>query len=54
MRIALIAFILLLGLAPACAAATAVLERGVAITDPATLRKLDQERFGLDRMFRLT
>ena len=25
-------------------------ERGAAITDPATLRKLDQERFGLDRM----
>jgi len=52
-RIALIAFILLLGLAPACAAETAVLERGVAITDPATLRKLDQERFGLDRMLLL-
>ena len=50
MRITLIAFILLLGVASTRAAETAAPERGVAITDPATLRKLDQERFELGRM----
>jgi hypothetical protein len=49
-RFCLIAFILLLGVAPVRAIETAVLERGTAITDPATLRKLDQGRFALDRM----
>lgn len=51
MRIFLIAFILLLGAAPmARAVETAALERGTAITDPATLRELDGGRFRLDRM----
>jgi hypothetical protein len=50
-RIFLIAFILLLGAAPAARAVeTAALERGTAITDPATLRELDGGRFRLDRM----
>ena len=51
MRILLIAFILLLGAAPAARAVEAVaLERGTAITDPAMLRELDGGRFRLDRM----
>ena len=51
MRIFLIAFILLLGAAPAARAVeAAALERGTAITDPATLRELDGGRFRLDRM----
>ena len=51
MRILLTAFILLLGAAPAARAVeTAALERGTAITDPATLRELDGGRFRLDRM----
>ena len=51
MRIFLIAFILLLGAVPAARAVeTAALERGTAITDPATLRELDGGRFRLDRM----
>jgi len=50
-RILLIAFILLLDAAPAARAVeTAALERGTAITDPATLRELDGGRFRLDRM----
>ncbi len=51
MRILLIAFILLHGAAPvARAVEAAALERGTAITDPATLRELDGGRFRLDRM----
>ncbi|MBA4037055.1 MAG: hypothetical protein C0480_20905 [Bradyrhizobium sp.] len=51
MRILLIAFILLHGAAPvARAVESAALERGAAITDPATLRELDGGRFRLDRM----
>ena len=51
MRIFLIAFILLLGAAPAARAVeTAALERGTAITDRATLRELDGGRLRLDRM----
>ena len=51
MRIFLIAIILLLGAAPAARAfEAAALERGTAITDPATLRELDGGRFRLDRM----
>ena len=51
MRIFLIAFILLLGASPAARAVEAeALERGTAITDPATLRELDGGRFRLDRM----
>ncbi len=51
MRITLIAFILLLGAATmARAVEPAALERGTAITDPATLRELDGGRFRLDRM----
>jgi hypothetical protein len=50
-RIFLIAFILLLGSSPAARAVEAeALERGTAITDPATLRELDGGRFRLDRM----
>ena len=46
MRILLIAFILLHGAAPvARAVESAALERGAAITDPATLRELDGEGF---------
>lgn len=45
-----IIFVLLCGAAPACAAETAALERGTAITDPATLRELDGGKFRLDRM----
>lgn len=51
MRIFLIAFILLLGASPAARAVEAeALERGTAITDPATLREFDGGRFRLDRM----
>ena len=52
MRIFLIAFILLLGAVSAARAVetAAALERGTAITDPATLRELDGGRFRLDRM----
>ncbi len=51
MRILLVAFILLLGAAPAARAVEPVaLERGTAITDPATLRELDGGRFRLDSM----
>ncbi|XIA65083.1 hypothetical protein ACFIOY_01025 [Bradyrhizobium sp. TZ2] len=51
MRLPLIAFILSLCAAPATQAIeTAALERGAAITDPATLRELDGGRFRLDRM----
>ena len=45
-----IVFALLCGALPARAAETAALERGTAITDPATLRELDGGRFRLDRM----
>ena len=45
-----IAFALLCGALPARAAQDAALERGTAITDPATLRELDGGRFRLDRM----
>jgi hypothetical protein len=41
---------LLCGALPARAAQDAALERGTAITDPATLRELDSGRFRLDRM----
>ena len=41
---------LLCGALPAFAAGDAALERGTAITDPATLRELDSGRFRLDRM----
>ncbi len=41
---------LLCGALPARAAQDVALERGAAITDPATLRKLDGGRFRLDRM----
>ena len=41
---------LLCGALPARAAQDAALERGTAITDPATLRELDGGRFRLDRM----
>ena len=45
-----IVFALLCGALPALAAETAALERGMAITDPATLRELDGGKFRLDRM----
>ncbi len=45
-----IIFALLCGALPAFAAGDAALERGAAITDPATLRELDSGRFRLDRM----
>lgn len=48
-RSLLIALVLLSGVAPACAEPPA-LERGTAITDPATLARLDHGRFALDRM----
>jgi hypothetical protein len=50
LRFLLIAFWLFLGAAPGRAVETAALERGTAITDPATLRELDGGRFRLDRM----
>jgi hypothetical protein len=44
-------FLLLVGVVPARhAQAAPALERGVAITDPATLRELDRGRFGLTRV----
>jgi hypothetical protein len=45
-----ILFALLCGALPAFAAEDAALERGTAITDPATLRELDSGKFRLDRM----
>ena len=45
-----IVFALLCGALPARAAQDAALERGTAITDPATLRELDGGKFRLDRM----
>ncbi len=45
-----IAFALLCGALPVRAVQDAALERGTAITDPATLRELDGGRFRLDRM----
>ncbi|MBR1276283.1 hypothetical protein [Bradyrhizobium sp. AUGA SZCCT0283] len=45
-----IVFVLLCGALPAHAAQDAALERGTAITDPATLRQLDGGKFRLDRM----
>ena len=45
-----IVLVLLCGALPARAAQDAVLERGTAITDPATLRELGSRRFRLDRM----
>ena len=45
-----IVLVLLCGALPARAAQDAALERGTAITDPATLRELGSGRFRLDRM----
>ena len=45
-----IVFALLCGALPVRAAQDAALERGTAITDPATLRELDGGKFRLDRM----
>jgi len=45
-----ILFALLCGVLPAFSAGDAALERGTAITDPATLRELDSGKFRLDRM----
>lgn len=45
-----IVFALLCAALPARAAQDAALERGTAVTDPATLRELDGGRFRLDRM----
>jgi hypothetical protein len=45
-----VAFALLCGALPVRAAQDAALERGTAITDPATLRELDGGKFRLDRM----
>jgi hypothetical protein len=45
-----IVFVLLCGALPARAAQDAALERGIAITDPATLSELDGGRFRIDRM----
>src|SRR6476469_9079453 len=45
-----ILFALLCGALPAFSAGDAALERGTAITDPATLRELDSGNFRLDRM----
>ncbi|NOJ44487.1 hypothetical protein [Bradyrhizobium australiense] len=49
-RFLAILFALLCGALPACAAQDAALERGTAITDPATLRELGGGKFRLDRM----
>jgi len=49
-RFLAIVFALLCGALPVRAAQDAALERGTAITDPATLRELDSGRFRLDRM----
>ena len=48
-----IVFALLCGALPARGAQDAALERGTAITDPATLRELDGGKFRLDRMLLL-
>src|SRR4051812_41665496 len=45
-----IIFALLCGALPTRAAQDVALERGTAITDPATLRELDSGKFRLDRM----
>ena len=50
MRFLLIVFLLLLVAAPDRSARSAALERGTAVTDPATLRELDHGKFGLGRM----
>jgi hypothetical protein len=51
LRFAVAIFLLLVGVLPVCHAhATPALERGVAITDPASLRQLDRGRFGLTRV----
>src|SRR6185369_230038 len=49
-RFLAIVFAMLCSALPARAAQDAALERGTAITDPATLRELDGGRFRLDRM----
>ncbi|KRR25818.1 hypothetical protein CQ14_28545 [Bradyrhizobium lablabi] len=49
-RFLAIVLFLLCGVSPACAAQDAVLERGTAVTDPATLRQLDGGKFRLDRV----
>ena len=49
-RLLAIIFALLCAALPARAAQDAALERGTAITDPATLRELDGGKFRLDRM----
>jgi hypothetical protein len=49
-RFLAIVFVLLCAALPARAAPDAALERGTAITDPATLRELDGGKFRLDRM----
>ncbi|ANV99718.1 hypothetical protein [Bradyrhizobium icense] len=49
-RFVAIVFALLCGALPASAAQDVRLERGAAITDPATLRELDAGKFRLDRM----
>jgi hypothetical protein len=49
-RFLAIVFAMLCAALPARAAQDAALERGAAITDPATLRELDSGRFRLDRM----
>jgi hypothetical protein len=49
-RFLAIVFAMLSAALPARAAQDAALERGTAITDPATLRELDSGRFRLDRM----
>src|SRR5258708_3744411 len=50
LRFPVILFALLCSALPARAASVAALERGAAITDPAALRELDRERFGLSGM----
>jgi hypothetical protein len=49
-RFLAIVFAMLCAVLPARAAQDAALERGTAITDPATLRELDRGKFRLDRM----
>jgi hypothetical protein len=49
-RFLAVLFAVLCGAGPARAAQDTALERGTAITDPATLRELDSGRFRLDRM----
>jgi hypothetical protein len=49
-RFLAIVFAMLCAALPAPAAQDAALERGTAITDPATLRELDRGKFRLDRM----